>query len=85
MFRNYKITGDKKSFEDRFIFTIEGDRLDTLSHDFYGDPRHWVILANANNLGKGTLSVPAGTQLRIPSDMIIQEFRDRIRKAEEER
>ena len=75
----------EKTFDDRFIFTIEGDRLDLLAHEFYGDSRHWTILANANNLGKGTLSIPAGTQLRIPPDTVIQELRERIENAEKDR
>lgn len=75
----------EKTFADRYIFTREGDRLDLLANEFYGDPRHWVILAMANNLGKGTLSCPDGMQLRIPPQTIITELRDRFKQIEEER
>lgn len=51
---------------DYYIFSREGDRLDNLSQSFYNDPRKWWILAQANNLGKGSLIVPPGLQIRIP-------------------
>ena len=72
-------------FEDKYIISREGDRLDLLSYEFYGDPRYWTILANANNLGKGTLDVPAGKQIRIPPNTIITELRERLQKSEEDR
>ena len=61
------------------------DRLDNLAFEFYGDPRHWIILAIANNLGKGTLIVPPNLQLRIPPQSVISSLRDRYRAIEEER
>ena len=52
---------------DLYIISRELDRLDQLSNEFYEDPRYWWILAEANpQLGKGTLLVPSGIQLRIP-------------------
>jgi len=51
---------------DLYIIARELDRLDLLSNKFYKDPRFWWVLAKANNLGKGTLDVPTGVQLRIP-------------------
>jgi len=51
---------------DLYIISRELDRLDLLSNEFYEDPRFWWVLAKANNLGKGSLDVPAGIQLRIP-------------------
>ena len=55
-----------KSQSDRYIISREGDRLDLLANQFYGDPRMWVALALANNLGKGSFIVPPGIQLRLP-------------------
>jgi|TARA_R100000030_G_scaffold99790_1_gene91450 hypothetical protein len=75
----------ERSPEDRFIFSRTGDRLDNLAFQFYGDPRHWIILAIANNLGKGTLIVPPNLQLRIPPDSVITSLRERYQAAEEER
>ena len=71
----------EKSPRDRYIFTREGDRLDNLAFQFYGDPRHWQILAIANNLGKGTLHIPMGIQLRIPFP--ITGLTNRLREEEE--
>ena len=73
----------EKSFNDRFIFTRDGDRLDNLAFEFYGDPRFWIILAIANHLGKGTTTVHAGLQLRIPPKSIITDLRlslDQVQK-----
>ena len=75
----------EKTFEDRYIFSREGDRLDLLAYEFYGDSRNWIILALANNLGKGTLIVPPGIQLRIPPDSLITDLRERFEKTQEER
>ena len=56
-----------KRSTDLYIISRELDRLDQLSNEFYEDPRYWWILAEANpQLGKGTLLVPSGIQLRIP-------------------
>jgi len=75
----------EKSIEDRFIFSRAGDRLDNLAFQFYGDPRHWIILAIANKLGKGSLIVEPNIQLRIPPKSVITSLRDRYRASEEER
>jgi nucleoid-associated protein YgaU len=45
----------------------DGDRLDTISNIFYKTPNNWWIIAQANQLSNGTLTVPAGTVLRIPN------------------
>lgn len=45
----------------------QGDRLDTLSYQFYATPNYWWVIAKANNLANGTIAVPAGTVLRIPN------------------
>ena len=50
---------------DLHIVSTEGDRLDNLAFQFYGDPGLWWYIAKANNLT--TLNVPAGKSLRIPS------------------
>ena len=45
------------------------DRLDLLANKFYGTPRLWWIIAQANNIGDGTFTIKAGTKLRIPQDV----------------
>lgn len=51
---------------DTKILSQEGDRLDLLAKEFYGDESLWFVIAKANNLGKGSLNVPAGKIVRIP-------------------
>ena len=65
------------SISDIQIICDESDFLDTLAHKYYGDPSLWVFIAVANpGIGKGRLSIPGGTILRIPTNIheIIQKF-----------
>ena len=68
---------------DLYIFSREGDRLDLLANAFYSDPHMWWIIADANNLGKGSMTVPPGLQLRIPNP--IDDLRGRLEQVEQER
>jgi len=63
---------------DIFIVPVDGDRLDGLAQRYYGNSSLWWIIAQANGLGKGSLAIPAGKQLRIPmdTDSIINKFND---------
>lgn len=54
------------SDSDIQVISNEGDYLDTLAYKYYGDPTLYWIIANANKIGKGRLSVPSGLTLRIP-------------------
>ncbi len=67
------------SNSDIFIISNETDYLDTLAFKYYNDPTLWYIIAIANNIGKGRMSIEPGLQLRIPMDIskIISDF-DRI-------
>ena len=71
----------KKQLSDLYIISRQGDRLDNLSHDFYKDPRYWWIIAQANNLGKGTMVIEPGLQIRIPFP--INNVMDNLREVEE--
>ncbi len=73
----------EKQPSDRYIISREGDRLDLLANEFYNDPRFWWVLAEANTLGKGTLSIPPGIQLRVPFP--IDDLLNQLRDAEEEK
>ena len=53
---------------DTYIITRDTDRLDLLSGEYYQNVALWWIIAAANNLGKGTLCLDPGIQLRIPHD-----------------
>lgn len=54
---------------DIYVVTVDGDRLDLLASQYYNDVNLWWVLAQANHIGKGTLNIIAGTQLRIPQNM----------------
>lgn len=55
---------------DMYVVTNETMYLDTLAFKYYNDAGLWWIIALANNLGKGRLSVPSGIQLRIPGNLL---------------
>lgn len=53
---------------DIYIVTQEGDRLDTIANQFYGDSSLWYIIARANNIHDPSFAVADGTTLRIPQN-----------------
>ena len=55
--------------DDTIIVSKSGDRLDLLAYKYYGDVTLWWVIAQANQIGKGTLNVLAGTTLRIPQSL----------------
>lgn len=57
---------DLNTPNDTKIVAQEGDRLDLLAAEFYGDETLWFTIARANGLGKGSMSIPPGTIVRIP-------------------
>ena len=52
--------------KDTYFYSRDSDRLDLLANEFYGDTTLWWVIASANNLGKGTFSIPPGKLIRIP-------------------
>ena len=85
VFATSKLPTIPKSNRDRYIFTREGDRLDQLANEFYEDPRLWPYLAMANNVGKGSLNLKPGIQLRIPHFSTVRDIEELFAKAERER
>jgi hypothetical protein len=63
---------------DVYIAVTGTERLDKLALLFYQDSSLWWIIAAANGLGKGTLMVPGGINLRIPSITNIQSYINEI-------
>ena len=58
------------SSNDEYIITTESDRLDNIAYSYYKDTQMWWVISVANNnINKGSLFVPAGTQLRIPTNL----------------
>ena len=66
---------------DLYVMSRLGDRLDNLAMEFYKDVTLWWIIAQANNIGKGTMNVEIGTTLRIPqqTDVIIEDYNEIVR------
>ena len=46
----------------------EGERLDTLSGQFYKDSSYWWVLAAASGIG-WSLQVPPGTIIKVPTSV----------------
>ena len=56
--------------DDIYVATETGDRLDTLSYQFYNDSSYWWIIASANNIHNAVFSFTEGTILRIPQNYL---------------
>jgi len=52
----------------RTIILKEGERLDRIANDVYGDGRLWWVIAAASNIG-WWMQVPPGTRIQVPIDM----------------
>jgi hypothetical protein len=65
------------SNEDIYVYTVQGDRFDTLANIYYSDQTLWWIISIANTAIAGTslpsdlpqdsLVIPEGIQIRIPA------------------
>jgi hypothetical protein len=55
---------------DIYVMTETGDRLDTLSFQYYEDASLWWIIAAANNIHNAPMGLEDGTILRIPLNYI---------------
>ena len=82
-FETYRFPEVSKRNTDYYIFSREGDRLDLLENEFYKDPRLWWVIAEANNLGKGSFAIKPGLQLRVPFP--VEDMFSRLEDAIEER
>ena len=67
-----------RSLMDIYVMTTPGDRIDLLAQKYYSDIGYYWIIAEGNGIGKGTLIVPPGIQLRIPMDVstILENYRE---------
>ena len=75
------------SENDVYVYTVDGDRFDTLAAQYYNDQSLWWIISIANTAVAGTslpsdlpqnsLLIPEGSQIRIPSNYsrIINSFK----------
>lgn len=49
---------------DIYIYSSEGDSLDVIAQEYYGDAGYWFIIADVNNLDG--MNLEGGIQLKIP-------------------
>lgn len=54
----------KGSETDIYIYTVDGDSLDKIAREYYGNEHYWFIIADVNNLV--SMNLKDGIQLRIP-------------------
>ena len=56
------------SFDDIYVTTTSGDRLDLLAHQFYQDVDLWWIITTANPdiIRRDSFNLKPGLQIRIP-------------------
>ena len=82
--RHYKTTINPNiplDSSDILMVARFGDRLDILANRFYKNTSYWWIIAEANGLGKGSLYIKPGTQVRIPRNLSnITKGQDNINK-----
>jgi hypothetical protein len=58
------------TINDVYVYTTAGDRLDSLSQQFYGSPEYYWVISSANpDLGLDSLYIPEGSQIRIPGSL----------------
>jgi len=67
-----------RSADDIYVRTTPGDRLDLLANNYYGSVGYWWIIAEANGIGKGTMTIPPNQQLRIPASLsqILSDYKE---------
>lgn len=53
--------------DDLIYIADEAERLDFLAFRFYGSSSYWYILASVNDLTDGSVHIPPGMKIRIPS------------------
>jgi hypothetical protein len=58
-----------ESIDDLYIITQQGDRLDNLAYQFYGDPTLYWVFQISNELKRDSLFPPIGLQMRIPQNL----------------
>ena len=64
--------------DDIYVTISEDNYLDSLAKKYYGDESYWWIIALANNISDGKLSINTNRQIRIPGNLprIIESFKN---------
>jgi len=71
--------------DDIYIESRQGDRLDNIAYQYYRDTTLWWVLAEANNIGKGTMYVDPGRKIRIPHPQHVFDIVNKLYEIENER
>lgn len=67
---NVKYPSIELDSQDIYVYTVQGDRYDTMALTFYKDPDLWWIINRANpNQDSASLYPAIGSQIRIPSPL----------------
>ena len=68
------------SFNDIYITTTSGDRLDNIANQFYDDNDLWWVITTANPgvVRRDSFNLKAGIEIRIPQDIetILEDFEE---------
>ena len=70
-FKNIKYPEIPLSFDDIYVTTTSGDRLDLLAHQFYQDVDLWWVITTANPdiIRRDSFALKPGIEIRIPQDI----------------
>ena len=75
----------EKNIDDIYIRTLASDRLDSIAYSYYDDVTLWWVIAQANNIGKGTLQIEPGTLLQIPNKERLPDILNSLHSINEDR
>ena len=77
-YKNIKYPEISLSFDDIYVITTSGDRLDNLAHQFYADVDLWWVITTANPgvIRRDSFNLKPGIEIRIPQDIesILEDF-----------
>ena len=77
-YRNIKYPEIPLSFNDIYVTTTSGDRLDNLSNQFYNNVDYWWVITTANPgvVRRDSFNLKPGIEIRIPQNIesILEEF-----------
>ena len=77
-YRNIKYPEIPLTFNDIYVTTTSGDRLDNLAHQFYKNVDLWWVIttANPNVIRRDSFNLKPGIEIRIPQDIdtILENF-----------
>ena len=79
-YRNIKYPEIPPTFNDIYVTTTSGDRLDNLAHQFYKNVDLWWVIttANPNVIRRDSFNLKPGMDIRIPNNIqgIIEAFEE---------